>query len=110
LTIPFGERISGWVAANRTPIFGSDAALDLGTLVISLDEPPRRCMAIPLVADGALVGVLTVYSKDPSFAGKDTNVLTVIADRIAPALKAAYAVRRLEDAWTTTAGRRASRR
>jgi putative nucleotidyltransferase with HDIG domain len=98
LAIPLGERISGWVAANRASIFNSDAALDLETLVLSLDDPPRRCLAVPLVTDGALVGVLTVYSKDDSaFGGKDATVMTVVADRIAPMVKAAFAVRRLED-------------
>jgi signal transduction protein with GAF and PtsI domain len=99
LAIPLGERISGWVAANRAPIFDSDAALDLETLVLWLEDPPRRCLAVPLVTDGALVGVLTVYSKDDSaFGGKDATVMTVVADRIAPMLKAAFAVRCLEDA------------
>jgi putative nucleotidyltransferase with HDIG domain len=99
LAIPLGERISGWVAANRSPIFNSDAALDLETLVLWLEDPPRRCLAVPLVTDGALVGVLTVYSKDDSaFGRKDVTVMTVVADRIAPMLKAAFAVRCLEDA------------
>lgn len=87
LTIPFGERLTGWVAANRMPIFNSDAALDLEALVFSLDAPPRRCLAIPLVAEGNLVGVLTVYSKDPTFGRQDPQVMTVVGDRIAPALK-----------------------
>jgi putative nucleotidyltransferase with HDIG domain len=88
LTIPLGERLSGWVAANRMPIFNSDAALDLQALVLSLDAAPKRCLAIPLVAEGTLVGVLAVYSKDPTFGRQDPHVMTVVGDRIAPALKA----------------------
>ena len=53
-------------------------------------------MAIPLVADGALVGVLTVYSKESSFCDTHANVMTVVADRIAPTLKVAYSERLLE--------------
>ena len=104
LVIPLGKRISGWVAANRMPIFNSDAALDLETLIFSLDEPPRRCLAVPLIAEGALVGVLTMYSKDSSLGGKHANVMMVVADRIAPMLKTAFSARLLEGAWTTRTG------
>jgi putative nucleotidyltransferase with HDIG domain len=104
LTIPLGKRLSGWVAANRMPIFDSDAALDLETLIFSLHEPPRRCLAVPLVSDGTLVGVLTLYSRDPSFGGKAANVMTVVADRIAPVLKGEFAAKLVESQWVTRTG------
>jgi putative nucleotidyltransferase with HDIG domain len=90
LVIPFGERISGWVAANRMPIFNSDAALDLEALIFSLEEPPRRCLAIPLITDQHVVGVLTVYSKDASFGDTHARVMTVIAGRIAPIVRTEF--------------------
>jgi putative nucleotidyltransferase with HDIG domain len=96
LTIPLGERISGWVAANRLPIFDSDAALDLKALAFSLDEPPRRCLSVPLVADSALVGVLTAYSNDGAFGGTHADVMTVVADRVAPTLKKAFSATTLK--------------
>ena len=98
LAIPLGARVSGWVAANRMPIFSSDAALDLETLLLSEDDPPRRCLAVPLVTDGELVGVLTLYSMDPLLGGKDAKVMTVVADRIAPVLKTALSRTRYADA------------
>jgi GAF domain-containing protein len=90
LVIPLGERISGWVAANRMPIFNSDAALDLEALIFSLEEPPRRCLAIPLITDQHVVGVLTVYSKDASFGDTHARVMTVIAGRIAPIVRTEF--------------------
>jgi putative nucleotidyltransferase with HDIG domain len=98
MVIPLGERISGWVGANRIPIFDSDAALDLEPLM-SLDDPPRRCLAVPLVADGALVGVLTAYSS-ASVGGKHGHVMMAVADRIAPTVKTAFSAGLVEDAWT----------
>lgn len=61
--ILLGERVSGWVAANRQQIINSDARLDFGAL------PPtcalRYCVATPLVDDGHMVGVLAAYGEKP---------------------------------------------
>jgi putative nucleotidyltransferase with HDIG domain len=99
LVIPLGERISGWVAANRMPIVNSDAGLDLEALILALDEPPRRCLAVPLVSSGTLVGVLTVYSKESPFDDQHAHVMTVVAERIAPTLSTMFASRSLERDW-----------
>ncbi len=96
LVIPLGDRISGWVAANRRPIVNSDAGLDLEALVVLLRDPPRRCLSVPLVTERTLVGVLTVYSKESSFCDTHANIMTVVADRIAPTLRVAYSERLLE--------------
>jgi len=90
LVIPLGERISGWVAATRMPIVNSDAGLDLEALIFALDEPPRRCLAVPLVSSGTLVGVLTVYSKESPFNDQHAHVMAVVAERIAPTLSTIF--------------------
>ena len=46
-----GQRLSGWVAANRQTIANSDAALDLGNLAMRLD-PPQSCLST-VISDGA---------------------------------------------------------
>lgn len=62
LRLQRGERLSGWVAANRRPIMNSDAALDLGD-VASLSTPPLRvALAVPLTDEDQLVGVLSLYA------------------------------------------------
>ncbi len=58
--IPLGERLSGWVAAHQTPIWNSDATLDLPA------DVARRAhvvlgSSVPLVDDDRLVGTLTLY-------------------------------------------------
>ena len=57
---PLGERITGWVAAHRTPIWNSDAALDLAGHAPAA-EGLSKCSSFPLMLDGALVGVISLY-------------------------------------------------
>jgi len=60
LRIRRGQRVSGWVAANRRTIMNSDPCLDLGD-VARLPGELRTCMSTPVTMEGALVGVFTVY-------------------------------------------------
>lgn len=55
-----GERLTGWVAAHRTAVWNSDAALDLQ----GQSAPPalRLASSAPLVDNGELVAVVTFYS------------------------------------------------
>jgi len=58
-----GERVSGWVAANKQSISNSDAALDLGQTALVIDPRPRCALSTPVLnAQGELHGVLTAYS------------------------------------------------
>jgi putative nucleotidyltransferase with HDIG domain len=63
--IPLGDRLSGWVAATRQSVMNSDARLDL-------DEPAREAselrsaLAVPVEAEGRLVGVLSLYGRQPN--------------------------------------------
>jgi putative nucleotidyltransferase with HDIG domain len=81
--IPLGERVSGWVAANRQQIINSDARLDLGALPPT--APLRYCVSTPLVDDGQLVGVLAAYSDAP-VAAEVAHALARIAPQMAPVL------------------------
>ena len=83
LTVRLGERLTGWVGANLRGMPSADPRLDL------LDGTPAgvaAACAMPLVADGALVGVLTLYA--PA-ALSDDQARTV--EMIAPQLAAAVA-------------------
>lgn len=64
LTIRPGERVTGWVAANRKAISNSDAMLDLGESATLLKPQPRSTISAPVVLgnEGDLHGVLTGYS------------------------------------------------
>lgn len=62
LTIRVGERVTGWVAANRRTSVNSDASLDLVQIATFFTPPLRSTISTPLSAGDALVGVLTAYS------------------------------------------------
>ena len=63
LTVRPGERVTGWVAANRQTISNSDATLDLGQAALVIDPRPRSTVSTPVVGPhGELHGVLTAYS------------------------------------------------
>ena len=47
LRIPRGQRLTGWVAANRQSIVNSDPVLDLGDAARSLRPPLRSCLSAP---------------------------------------------------------------
>ncbi|HEX4682595.1 MAG TPA: HD domain-containing phosphohydrolase [Gemmatimonadaceae bacterium] len=59
--IPVGERLSGWVAATQQGIMNSDARLDLdGTH--RERSPLRSALAVPIVTDDRITGVLSLYA------------------------------------------------
>jgi putative nucleotidyltransferase with HDIG domain len=63
--IALGDRLSGWVGATRQSIMNSDARLDL-------DEADRdasalrSALAVPIESDGRLIGVLSLYGRQPN--------------------------------------------
>ena len=61
LVIANGDRITGWVGANREMAVNSDAVLDLGPLAELFDPPLRRAISCPIEIGGQTSAVLTVY-------------------------------------------------
>ena len=58
-----GERVTGWVAANRQTISNSDATLDLGQAALMVEPRPRSAVSTPVLGPpGDFQGVLTAYS------------------------------------------------
>ena len=84
LVIANGQRLTGWVAAQRTTVVNSDAALDLGNLTMRLSPPPHTCLSTALSVDGELVGAITVYSTSAEpFTDRHAALLEVLAPKIA---------------------------
>jgi putative nucleotidyltransferase with HDIG domain len=94
VSIPRGQRLTGWVAANGRTMMNSDAALDLGNLVVTLQPTPLSCLSTPVASKDELVGVLTLYSSavEP-FTPAHGAIAEVIAGGLAP-LAARVPVRR----------------
>jgi len=90
MRIHLGQRLSGWVAANRQTILNSDPALDLGDLALGQSVKLRSCISTALLADDALIGVLTLYSADVNgFNDDHRRIVEAIARQIAHTFKGA---------------------
>jgi putative nucleotidyltransferase with HDIG domain len=79
-----GERLTGWVAENGQPIINSEAALDLGhgAALANVD----RCLAVPLMHNEQVVGVLSLYG---AAAFRDDQAQTI--QLVAPSLAQMFA-------------------
>src|SRR5262245_37598575 len=95
LTIRMGDRLTGWVAANRQPIVNSDAALDVGDRTTTFGVSLKSCLSVPLLDGAKLAGVLTLYAQDREAFSEDLGRLMQI---IAPHVAQAILARRGEDA------------
>jgi len=86
LRIALGQRLSGWVAANRQTIVNSDPALDLGDAARAGGLHLRSCLSTPLVDDGELVGVLSIYSSEHNgFNEEHRRMIEALGHQIAHA-------------------------
>jgi diguanylate cyclase (GGDEF)-like protein/putative nucleotidyltransferase with HDIG domain len=88
LRIGLGQRLSGWVAANRRSIRNSVPVLDFGEAGRGIAPRPRSCLSAPVLAEKELIGVLTLYSTSQNaFSEEHQRVLEVVARQIAPIIK-----------------------
>jgi putative nucleotidyltransferase with HDIG domain len=90
MTVAMGDRLTGWVGANRQCIMNSDAALDLGAKAEGLSL--ESCMSVPLLMGESLVGVLSLYAPTANaFADDCGRLIQMVAPHIAAAIHAAQA-------------------
>lgn len=75
LEMKLGDKLTGWVAANKQPIINSEAKLDLGAEAELAGL--RYCVSYPLAADGELAGVLSLYAAD-AFREEQTQTLQLV--------------------------------
>jgi putative nucleotidyltransferase with HDIG domain len=96
ITIPRGQRLSGWVAANKLTILNSDPVLDLGDVARSCKPRLRSCLSTPVLSADRLVGVLTAYSvHDEPFGEDHRRVFESASRQIVSVLDPEIATRRL---------------
>ena len=80
LEITLGDRLTGWVAENLQPIINSEAQLDLGPEAAFVGL--RFCLSLPLVSEGQLAGVLSLYGKD-AFTSEQVQTLQNVLPHLA---------------------------
>ena len=95
LRIPRGERLSGWVAANKLTIVNADPILDLGDVSRLLRPRLRSCISTPLLLGQDLIGVLTLYSVDPDAFNEDhQRILEVVGRQVSHTVRQALTFER----------------
>jgi putative nucleotidyltransferase with HDIG domain len=94
LRISRGQRLTGWVAANKQTIVNSDPVLDLGEAARSMRPRLRSCLSTPLLVDTDLIGVLTLYSPQAdAFTEDHGRVIEAVAKQASPTLRQTIAVK-----------------
>lgn len=88
LSIPLGERISGWAFAHKQTVANSDAALELGPVAKTLSVPLRYATAVPV--GGPIPGVIVAYGTEP-FSTDHRRMLEGAATLFASSLSAGAA-------------------
>jgi putative nucleotidyltransferase with HDIG domain len=97
LSMAMGQRLTGWVAANRRAICNSDPALDLSAAATPLETTLRSSLCVPLTADGHLVGVLGLYAPDANaFADADRQLVEGTAPVLGPLVGGLLNLERVE--------------
>jgi putative nucleotidyltransferase with HDIG domain len=90
LRIHLGQRLSGWVAANRQTILNSDPMLDFGDAARTFTPRLRNCLSTPLVSNEQLVGALSLYSnRSEGFSDDHRRIIEIVARQVSHALKSA---------------------
>src|SRR2546425_6305939 len=83
MRIALGQRLSGWVAANRQTISNSDPILDLGDAARAHSLRLRSCISTPLLSEDELVGVLSLYAPEANAFNDDhRRIIEVVARQI----------------------------
>ncbi len=111
ITVPIGVGIPGIAAATRTTVVSNNTADDERFLVCLDDMPPelvrdtRAEIAIPLVVNDELLGVLDVHSSQIGvFNATEKPVLEALAAEVASAIyKARQLALQQAQAWVATA-------
>jgi putative nucleotidyltransferase with HDIG domain len=87
LRVSPGDGIVGWVAGHRRPAVNAEPALDFGGSGTSLQPPLLSALAVPLIHDGTLVAVLSVYATSRgAFSEDHARLLDLLAPRLAASI------------------------
>jgi diguanylate cyclase (GGDEF)-like protein len=88
LRLSLGQRLTGWVAANRQTIANSDPVLDLGDTARAQSPRLRSCLSTPLISGDALIGVVSLYSSESAaFTDDHRRIIEVVSKHIAHTIR-----------------------
>jgi len=102
LSLPIGRGVTGWVAKTGEPLRVPDVRAD--GRYVSVRKDVRSELAVPLIVEGNLIGVLNVdSSRRDAFSAADEELLVALANQAAQVIHnswlyeaVAYKARQLE--------------
>ena len=103
LTIPLGQGVSGWVAANNKPILNGNPSAETAFL----NDPAKAtvlqsAVSVPLNGITNVVGALTLYrSEKDAFTKDNLRVLLALSSKVSLAIENALKYRQAESCATT---------
>lgn len=106
--IGLGERLSGWVAANKKTIVNSDPALDLGDVATRLPMKLLTSLSVALTTSDGIVGVLALYADFEKFSDDHRRSAESLASRLAAEISRPTETLRADDRDPITGLRNAS--
>jgi signal transduction histidine kinase len=88
-SLKLGEGIAGWVALYGQPLLLIDGEIDTRFHTICQRDDVRDALCVPLQADGAVVGVLSVNNRqgDGRFGEEDLRLLTALGSHVTLAIR-----------------------
>src|SRR5205085_9525623 len=79
-SVMLNSGITGYVAANRQPMYNCDPQLDFKAAHLDLDDEYRTAMSVPLTKGDEVLGVLTLYHADlAAYATDHLRLLEAVA-------------------------------
>ncbi len=88
ISVPIGNGITGWVAANHEPLSVPDVQHDPRFRQLASGDQTRAELAVPILGAREVVGVLDVMSPTPQvFSQNDERLLQTLAGQIGVALQ-----------------------
>ncbi len=92
--LAFWRRLAGAAAARREGVLIQDGA----ALASAGEGAPRSFLAVPLVADGQLLGVIAAGHAEPRrFGRKHLRLLTILSGQVAAVLRSALLYEKVEN-------------
>jgi diguanylate cyclase (GGDEF)-like protein/putative nucleotidyltransferase with HDIG domain len=103
LSIPVGEGLCGWVAANRQPILNGNPTVEPGYMSDpEIARPLNSAIAVPLDGLNGTVGVLAMYhTKTDAFTPDHLRILLAISSKVALSIENALKFQQVESSATT---------
>jgi diguanylate cyclase (GGDEF)-like protein/putative nucleotidyltransferase with HDIG domain len=86
-TFRIGEGITGWVVANRRPMYNTSPMLDLSFLGADAAERYKGVVVFPAMKDGVAIGAVALYSVEQArYTDEHLRLLEMIMQPVSDAL------------------------